>query len=1027
MSECLTPETLAQVLAGALGEPEASSVSAHLASCDTCRALLDQASDEPDLRGWASATREAPLANVQEPGLDQLLQRLCTPPDGVREKGEAVTHFFLGPPRREGDLGTLGPYRVQAEVGRGGMGIVLRGYDDALHRTVAIKVLRPELVTETTRVRLLYEARASARFQHEHVVQIYAAGSTPEGLPYLAMEFLAGSTLAQRIHAQPALQPREVAAVILKVAEGLSAAHAAGLVHRDIKPSNIILEDQTGRPKILDFGLARIRELSTGMTQEGTVAGTPTYMSPEQIQGLPEIDGRSDVYSLGVTFYEALTGEAPFRGKSHLVLQQVLREEPRPPSQLNDTVPRDLETICLKAMAKEPGRRYQTAQELANDLRRWQQGEPIRARPVGKGERFARWCRRNPRVAGLSAALLLVFLGGFAGVFWQWQRAESNFEEMRQQKTLAEQNFRLAQEAVDDYLTRVSENRLLNEPGMQPLRRELLEGARQYYVRFVNDRRDDRHVQGELGRALFRLGTLTWDIDSPVKAREYFQQALEIRERLAGENPADIELQADLAHTYNNLANCTTETWDFLNAVEIHRRGLAVSQALIAQHPEHPAGYRGAIRTNNNLGLILDGCGRETAAEEAYRDSIAAARKLREVDPKDPLGRGGLANTAIDLANLYQEQGRLEDAQATLQEALTAAQSLCREFPEAAGAQVLQANCSARLLIVQAVRARMGPPEEEVSRLAAAEVAFQKIMAELRRLAAANPAMTEFQRVFAQFLTAAGEMNQALDRPAQAEAVYREALTIVDKLARAYPRGMTFAVARIPIYIHLGNLQSDWGRLDLALESYDNAEHLLKQFPTWIPRYAYYGPLALPLRVQRAMTHTEARRYQEAMADWNLVLANDGSQPHDPWKAQDGKRHHHLWQACTAVTQLHQSGNEPVPLYHEGYTDAVAEAENYQQTALLPGSTLYWLAMVHSLAAQAAATDKRLATEERQQRADKYATLAVQLLARARLAGYFRAKGRLNHLKQDKELATLRSRADFQAVLRSCALAEASG
>jgi serine/threonine protein kinase/formylglycine-generating enzyme required for sulfatase activity len=342
--------------------------------------------------------------------------------------------WFLGASRRAGDLGSLDGYEVEAELGRGGMGIVFRAHDPQLKRTVALKVLRPDRLDESSRARFVREARAAARIQHANVVSVYSVVSGSDAPPFLVMEYVPGATLRQRIADVQRLGPREAAEIVVQVADGLAIAHAAGLVHRDIKPGNILLvwdskvrnsrlghesEPASDRSdflaKITDFGLARIIDVASSITHEGTLAGTPTYMSPEQVANPDRIDPRSDVYGLGTTLYESLTGELPFRGAPHMVLRQIERDEPRPPRQLNDSVPPDLETICLKAMAKEPGRRYQSAREFADDLRRWLAGESIRARPVGSVEKVWRWCRRNPRVAALSSlvtALLAILAIG---------------------------------------------------------------------------------------------------------------------------------------------------------------------------------------------------------------------------------------------------------------------------------------------------------------------------------------------------------------------------------------------------------------------------------------------------------------------------------------------------------------------------------------------------------------------------------------------------------------------------------------
>ncbi len=296
-------------------------------------------------------------------------------------------------------------YALEGELGRGGMGVVYRATQHGLNRTVAVKMVlagayaRPEDVA-----RFLAEAETAARLQHHGIAQVFDTGRAG-GLPYFAMEYVGGGSLADALRAGP-LPPAEAAGTVRRLAEAVGYAHAQGVIHRDLKPANILLAAD-GSPKVTDFGLARRLEGGDGLTRTGAVAGTPSYMPPEQARGdLKTVGPAADVYALGAVLFECLTGRPPFKGASPAeTLSLVLVSPPPQPRAVNPAVPRDLETVCLKCLEKEPGRRYPSADALADDLRRWAERRPVRARRVGPVGQTWRWAKRNPAVASLLAAV----------------------------------------------------------------------------------------------------------------------------------------------------------------------------------------------------------------------------------------------------------------------------------------------------------------------------------------------------------------------------------------------------------------------------------------------------------------------------------------------------------------------------------------------------------------------------------------------------------------------------------------------
>jgi tRNA A-37 threonylcarbamoyl transferase component Bud32 len=397
--------------------------------------LREQLGERPDPEEYAQ--RFPALADEMR---KQLLLHQALPGDGLPSAPKTVRYGPGGHPAARGWPSVPG-YEVLGELGRGGMGVVFKARQVKLDRIVALKMIRTvDLPDPDLRGRFLREAEAIARLQHPNIVQIYEVGEH-DGLPFLALEFCPGGSLDKKLNGAP-LPPRDATTLLEALAGALHAAHEANVIHRDLKPANVLL-DARGTPKVTDFGLARKLD-EQGETLTGAVMGTPPYMAPEQAWGkslVQPLGPAVDVYALGATLYECLTGRPPFRAASPLqTLELVWSQDPLPPTRLNPAVPRDLETICLKCLHKNPTRRYASALELAEDLKRFLAGRPITARPVGRLERTAKWARRQPLAAALLGAVVLVTLGALAALGLAW-RAALNEAQARQEAYSAEVRF----------------------------------------------------------------------------------------------------------------------------------------------------------------------------------------------------------------------------------------------------------------------------------------------------------------------------------------------------------------------------------------------------------------------------------------------------------------------------------------------------------------------------------------------------------------------------------------------------------
>jgi len=759
----------------------------------------------------------------------------------------------------------FGNYELLEEIGRGGMGVVYRARQCTADRIVALKVIRADsleaLPGDTRRVamdRFLHEAQATARLDHPNMVTVHEVGQVG-GQPFYSMRYVEGRSLADMLRDGP-MEGRRAAAYLEPVARAVHEAHQHGVLHRDLKPANILVDRRTDQAMVVDFGLAKLARQDQELTRHGDVMGTPPYMPPEQAIDAAAVTALSDVYALGATLYHLVTGRPPFQAATAVeTLRQVVDEEPAPPRRVNPSIDRDLETICLKCLQKEGPRRYGSAALLADDLRRYLRGEPILARPVGIVERVWRWGRRNPLTAALIASTLGCLMLALAATAVGYVKTSAALGTAERALNEAEARFRREREAVDNFFTRVSENTLLNEPGFQPLRKELLVEALKYYQRFLAERGEDPSLRDELARTHFRVGCITEEIDSPERAAADYDRARRMQEELVAETPADATRLRALGDTLNALG-----------------------------------------RANHRLHRLDE-------AREAYRQAVAVRTRLAEAGPREHEFRRMLANSLMNMGLVEKARGEVVEAEGYFQRAQTLRKEILAQSPGDAHTLGDYSMGSYNLGILALERGEAPAAAKHVQEAAAG---FEALLASDPRSLANQYRLAVCDRILADVHTQSGQ-------PAAARALYQKALDRMEKLARASPDVPEYTSALAGLYMNLGQLEHEQGAGPAALKSYQQTaaifEELVRKQPE-VPKYR--RDLAVALRsmakvqaaagdrpaaradVTAARRHFEIlvqkypanREYQQLLAETDAQLAEFARDKPEPPRPQGPTR-----------------------------------------------------------------------------------------------------------------------------------------
>jgi len=675
------------------------------------------------------------------------------------------------------EVRTFGDYELLELIARGGMGVVYKARQKKLNRIVAIKMILAGQFADEMQVERFYaEAEAAANLRHPNIVAVHEIGVV-DNQHFFSMDFIEGKSLADLVRDQT-LSPRKAAEYMRCISETMQFAHDRGILHRDLKPSNILV-DKRDEPLITDFGLAKQVSGQSQLTVSGAVVGTPSYMPPEQAAGRNEQAGpTSDIYSLGAILYELIAGRPPFRAATPFeTIRQVLEMEPVSPRVINPSVPRDLETICLKCLQKDQSRRYSSAADLAEELRRFMDGEPILARPVGRVEWFWRLCKRNPKLSSAIAVAITFLIMTVIASWVGWRMTSNALSDLKQ-------STKLRFDAVDALFTRVSEDTLLMQPGTKTLRKDLLRLALSYYEPLLKENAKDPELKNELAATYFRIGVIYQELKSKEQGLEQYRIAREMQIQLLAERPNDPKRLLALGNTLNAMGTALAFMEKFDEALPIYDEAIRIRTRLVELTNRDPDNLRVLANTYMNQGLVNLDLNEPELTQKSYEKAQQLRQEALQRRSNDSKTLRDVAKGKYNSGNLWLREGAAGDERAAsdFESAAQILVGLLNGEPRDMDNQQLLGICY-RIL---------GDLSAENNKIDDARNWYQQSTTRLRLLTEANPDVETYKLEYAGLLMNVGLLETEAASVVEARTAFEGACNILAPIVELHPGEIRF-------------------------------------------------------------------------------------------------------------------------------------------------------------------------------------------------------------------------------------------